>query len=376
MTVSPTVIVASADQALLDEVIRSLEDLPHWRLVGSASEPGELIASCGQQNPQVVLCDGRLAIELSRRMSRIEARLFIFDRASHQDALMAALQLQARGFVAWPQQRNELKHMVEKSLGAISQQQDVRSGTVVGVWAPKAGSGASTVAAHLAAAAVPHASCILVDLDLEHADQTEMFGMGAHDKDLTDLARVVDELSLPAIQSVSCEPSPGLRLILAPGPKATAPIDRRAVMKIVTGLSEHSDLVIADLPGADIRGARGCAAIGSLLMVVCPDLLSLRRARDAVHQLRSEEPLPTKTGVIINNYVRGEVTREDVEAVVGLPVVATIRPDPGMARAPSKASPSRSGIRLVEPVVMHLLGGERKPRRRRRSLDDLATPVR
>jgi MinD-like ATPase involved in chromosome partitioning or flagellar assembly len=194
---------------------------------------------------------------------------------------------------------------------------------LIAYWSVKGGSGTTVVAvthALLVARSAPSPSpVVLVDLAGEAAtvlgvrDVGSAF-FGADTAELLDRATpVVDGLVLvsagevgPALPDDSAAPAAGEQLVATLG-----------------GLN---NVVVVDcgVPAADGVAARVAAAADRSLLVVRPCFLAMRRAIAA--------PL-RPSGVVLVTEPQRALGRSDIEAVLGVPVVAEVPHGPVIARA-------------------------------------------
>ncbi len=354
MSVSPTVLVACDDPILLDEVIRHLEETPHWRLVASARSAGELLHSVKQ--PDCVLVSASLAIELAEhpRAAHLTTEIVAFGRQETTTALRAALKLGARGFVQWPQQREQLRALVEREV-VLPAPSATPSGDLHAVWAPKGGAGATVIAAHLAGAfARLGGRTILVDLDLDHADQTCVLGAESDTKTVGDLLRVADELSVATVQSVFWSHPLGFNAVLAPGHGTHVPeaSEVRRLLHTIRGMADH---VIVDLAsGANPVAVAAMEDASSVQVVLTPDLLSLRRARDSLKALRAAGLQTQGMNVVLNQAGASDITAKEVDAVLGIKEVTRIRADLQIYRLVNRGQLSPLACKLLSPLARRL----------------------
>lgn len=354
---SPTVLVVSDDLSLLDELVRHLEEIPHWRLVGSARGADELITQLRTQTPDAILMSEGPARELAARGDRtsLDGRVVVLGRGASVETLRAALDLGAKGFVVWPTEPRRLRGLVEEGL-ATEREASLSRGRVTALWGPKGGSGTSTLTAHLAGAMTRlGVRCILVDLDLEHGDQKAILGAAAETKTVIDLLRVVDELSPAVVENVAWQHPMGFGALMAPGsPGESGMVKTAEVVGMIEGIRELTDHVLIDLPSGfgDLIFA-GAEAADRLLLVVTPGLLSLRRAREAMRAFRSAGIDESVIEVVLNG-AGGDISPKEVHAVLGRPVVARIRPDTRLLRATDKGQLARSGLSQLEPLAARI----------------------
>jgi MinD-like ATPase involved in chromosome partitioning or flagellar assembly len=188
-------------------------------------------------------------------------------------------------------------------------------------WSSKGGAGTTVVAAALArlAAALEGPGALLVDLD---GDAGAVLGLP--DPESPGRAgglRAGERAPVDALARLEQPVAPGLALL--PRGAGTLPGDRAAVLAAV--LAGDARRVVADCGtvATDAAHALAVAADRSIL-VTRPCFLALRRARAAAIR-PSEVVLVTEPG--------RSITRHDIEAALGAPVIATVPFDPAIARA-------------------------------------------
>lgn len=365
--VSPTVLVASEDPALLDEIVRHLDQIPHWRLAASARSARELLEAIASHSPEAILVSDGLARDLAlvRSAANIgSARVVVIGRDEHPATLRAALHLGARGFVHWPREQKELRALVEE--GLTSSPRPGARGSLAMLWGPKGGSGTSVLAAHLTAALSSFGvDCVLVDLDLDHGDQSTILGAGTETKTFADLLRLVEELNPAVLESVAWRHPGGFRVILAPGsPGESSLVKGTEAVRVLGAIRETAAHVVVDLPSGFTELVYSVAEEASrIFLVVTPDLLALRRAREAMQLLDSSGTDAGRIEIILNRSRSGDISVSDVETVLGRPTVAQVPPDVGLLRAPDRGEISSSGRRFLEAVARRTIGLPEQQRR-------------
>ena len=354
---SPTVLVAADDPALLDEIVRFLDRIPSWRLV-TCTGPAETAVNAIESNyPDATVVTEGLAAEISEGGRPLpQGTLVVVGRRGDPSVLKAAIRLGARGFVEWPAEMQNLQAIVERTWSSAPAGR-TRAGQLYGVWSPKGGSGASTVAAHLAAAVAGHErACILLDLDAGHADQDAILGMDQHARTFADLLRMGAEISPAVVDEVAVVHPSGFRAILAsPDPAAggAKPADIASAVNVVR---HAADFVIADLPSTACEAALAvldqCTA-GYL--VLTPDLLSLRRAREALRIVRSGGAEGNRLEIILNQTGNGGVSARDAGQVLGLPVAREIKADISIYQAANRGKLSDAGRRALSKLARNMV---------------------
>ncbi len=378
MSASPKVLVACDDLILLDEVIRHLEEIPHWRLLRSARSIDELLR-LGNDADCILLSEG-LAPELVNhpRSGRLSAGVVLFGRQESTEALRAGLRLGARGFILWPEEQSQLRGMVEVEASAPVAN-SAPAGSLHAVWAPKGGAGASVVAAHLAGAfAISGRSTVLIDLDLDHADQTALLGAEPTNKTVGDLLRVADELSAKVVQSVLWSHPLGFRAVLSPAKLGQiGETNGAAVGRVLRAVREVEQNVVVDLPSGLNPVARATFdEATSVSVVLTPDLLGLRRARDLLERLYADGVSSEKIDVVLNQAGGPDITPKEVEAVLGVSAVTRVRADIQIYRAANRGELSPIACKILTPLAKRLasLAGAPLPAASRRAVA-LRTPA-
>ena len=357
---SPTVRVACSDPILLDEVIRHLEEIPHWRLLASAHSITELFNGLTSQADFVIVSD-MIATELAgdARALNLAGEVIVFGREESPQSLRAALSLGARDFLLWPEDQLRLREITKNQKAGINTEHRASLGGLHVVWAPKGGSGTSVVAAHLAAAMATftgRTKCILMDLDVGHSDQTAILQAEDEKKSILDLLRVADELSASMVESVAWQHPEGFRAILSADPRAeTAFVEAVDVAKVLATVRETADHVIVDLPsGVSEVATRVLREASTVLLVVTPDLLSLRRARHSFTLLRAAGVDPTGFIGLLNQAGGTDVSEKDVRSVLGLTTTFRVKADMQVYRAANRGELSLAGKRMLAPVARML----------------------
>jgi Flp pilus assembly CpaE family ATPase len=360
-SISPSVLVACDDLLLLDEVIRYLEEIPQWRLVAPARSAEELMRNAEVTAPDFVLMSDRIAVDLAGepllgRATQLEAGFVVFARQEASETLRAALRLAARGFLVWPQDRLQLKPIVEQ--GMVGQgSESVASGILHCVWGPKGGAGSSVIAAHLSAClAKLEKSTLLADLDLDHADQSSILQADANAKSLGDLLRLGEEVTAEMVRNVAWNHEAGFRVILAPGrfgeSSLLKPSQLARVLNVVREVADH---VVADLPsGLSDLNISVLEEASSIVLVLTPDLLGLRRAREAVRILRSAGVDTARMHAVLNQAGGVDISPKDIEQVLEVPKSTRLSADYQIYRMANRGQLSPRCCRLVMPLAKRL----------------------
>lgn len=355
---SPSVVVASLDPRLLDEVVRRLEELPHWRVMGAVTSLDELSALPDAADADALLVADDLAIRLAGAGGG-SSSVIVFSRVESAQGLRAALDIGARGFITWPSEIERLKALVES--GVESQRSGGRLSPLTALWSPKGGSGSSTLSAHLAGEVARLSSrTLLVDLDLDHADQTTVLGAGDENSGIADLVRVADELSQQSLDALTWQHAGGFRVLLAPGIPGEADLLKSTQMvSVLQSVRERSSHVIADVPSGYRELVIAVAEQATTLaLVVTPDVLALKRARDAMKFLRSSGIDASKVALVLNQWFSADISVADAEAVVGISAEVVVNASMEVFRAVGRGELASSLMTTLAPLAHRLEGSE------------------
>ena len=192
----------------------------------------------------------------------------------------------------------------EETVAAILALSNRRDGPI-GVWSPCPGSGATSVALHLAACLAESAACVLVDLDPRRGAAVRI-GCPPLDPDVTD----------PNLRTRPV--AGGFRLLEGELPRPDA-----------------STLVVVDGRAEDVLGARCTKHV-----VVVPS------GRSGVERSRSDlEALPGDAAVIVNRTGwGGELTRSGISQLLGRRVALELPFSPGLRDAEDRCELLRSPL--------------------------------
>jgi Flp pilus assembly CpaE family ATPase len=204
-------------------------------------------------------------------------------------------------------------------------------------WSVKGGSGTTVVAAALGLLlADTSPGAVLIDLA---GDAPAALGVpeppGPGVTEWLTASHPVDEA---ALERIAVDAGRGLRLVARGGHAGPPPPERvRALADILATRSGHAVVDAGVVPDQGSFSPLVERADSSLI-VLRPCYLALRRA--ANHPLRP-------AGVVLVTEVGRALSRTDVEAVLGVPVRASIPIDPGVARA---VDAGLLGARLPRPL--------------------------
>ena len=348
----PRPLVVSSDEELLDDLLRLL--------AAAGAEPelatgGPALRRGHREAPLVLLGADALTAGSLRSLPRRPGVVVVCAGELPAAGWAAAVEVGAERVAVLPADEAWL---LDRSAAAV--RAPVERGRLVVVGGACGGAGASTVAAALALAAPGGA--VLVDADpwgggldlLLGAEQVD----GLRWPDLTGLrGRVSGEALLAALPGVG-----GVRLVSA-GREAAGPVPDEALATVVEAARAAGGLVVADLlrpgPAGVGPGPQALLADADLSLLVVPARL---RAATAARVLVAADGSPWSPARLVVRSVPGGLTSEDVEEVVGRPVLAELPPDRGAVPRAERGEPpgvaARSPLGCLARRVLATLAAE------------------
>jgi secretion/DNA translocation related CpaE-like protein len=328
MTASNGILVLVGDPALREDVdrIAAAAGLP----VVHASDPSGRnvwIAAAA------VLLDVAAARRCAHRTLPRRGRVVLVVRSEpHAADFQAAIAVGAQHVMKLPAQDGEL--MAELSDAAEAFRDAARRGAVVGVIAGRGGAGASIFATALAQAA-PDA--LLVDADPWSGGVDLVLGSeGDTGLRWPDLALQGGRLSYTALRDALPQRR-GVSVLS--GSRTGSDIDAAPLGAVIDAGSRGGATVICDLPRRSTGAVETALDAADLVVMVAPaDVRSCAAAAAITPWLSAINP---NAGVVVRGPSPGGLTSADVATIVGLPLLAAMRPQRGVADALE-----RGGLRL------------------------------
>lgn len=292
-----TVLIAAPDQTAGYELRAQVEELDGFTIVDVAESTHRLQELVAQRDPEIVLIHEQVGpvpvLQVFREISarRPGTALLLLSEEFSPDVFAAAMDAGARGVLRYPVALEDLEGRLTSAGEWVTQMRrhlvndsadpDLGSrGRLVAVHGSKGGVGTTTIAVHLAhdsVTRVPGRSVCLVDLNLDNGDVADFLGI-EHRLDVSDLAKVADDLSAQTVGSAVHRNPSGLATVLGPAQIEDVGVvgDRETVL-ILAALRRQFDLVVVDC-GAAVNPASAAAVelADSVLLVTTPDLLALR----------------------------------------------------------------------------------------------------
>ncbi len=328
MTATNGILALVGDPALTDDVDRvaAAAGLP----VVHASDPSGRNAWTAAA---AVLLDVAAAQRCAQRALPRRGRVILVARSEPEAAdFQAAIAVGAQHVIALPAHDGEL--MAELSDAAEQSRDAGRRGAVIGVIAGRGGAGASVFATALAQTA---ADALLVDADPWGGGLDLVLGSeGEAGLRWPDLALQGGRLSYTSLRDALPQHR-GVSVLS--GSRTGNDIDAEPMGAVVDAGSRGGATVICDLPRRSIGAVETVLDAADLVVVIAPaDVRSCAAAAAITPWLSAFNP---NAGVVVRGPSPGGLTSADVATIVGLPLLAAMRPQPGVADALE-----RGGLRL------------------------------
>lgn len=244
-----------------------------------------------------------------------------------------AIAVGAQRVLTLPEQEDELVVLLADA--AESVRDDVRRGPVAAVVAGRGGAGASVLAAALALSV---ADALLVDVDPWSGGLDLLLGVETTaGPRWPDLALRGGRVGYPALRDAL--PRHGGITLLANG-RGGGEIDPAALAAVVDAGSRGGTTVVCDVPRRSTAAAEiALDAADLVVMVVTAEVRACAAAGAMVPWLSAINP---NVGLVVRGPAPGGLRAAEVAASVGLPLLAAMRPQPGVAEALE-----RGGLRIA-----------------------------
>lgn len=300
------------------------------------SVPGA-ISRMAQAHPDVVLAEiGELGDRMAQVFREIRAMpcspsLIAVHSAADAERILAAMRAGACEFV-YPPLEVHLKAALERVAGELAgRRRQGPGGKTLGFFSAKGGCGATTVACHVAVELhrqTPQ-KILLADLDLE-TGLIRFFMKTRTEYSVLDAAHNIDRLDAHFWRALVSNGMPRLEVIAAPAVAASAETPgEEAFQRVIRFARTLYDWIIVDLGRSlNPRTMTALEEIDEGFLVTTLEVPALYQAKQLITTLLSSGYGSERLRVILNRTPkRPEVTLEEVQTMLGLPVYAALPND-------------------------------------------------
>jgi len=286
----------------------------------------------------IVVGPGATVAELVERIESLDAATVCVD-VDVEAALAVGLAVELRT------RRPEVQVLTVASPSRVAAHVDGSGAAgrrVAVVLAPKGGSGKTTIAVNLAVALAERTpdDVVLVDLDALFGDAATVLGVRP-ERSLADL--VGGDVDTTAVKvCLTRDERSGVYVLAAPdGPHAGERIRPELASSVVSILANEFGTVVVDTAaGLDDHALAAVDRATDLVLVAGVDVASIRNLRMAIDVLNGMD-VPSSTRWLVVNHVEdgSGFALEEIETVLGLPVVVGVPQDRVVTRAADRGAP-------------------------------------
>jgi Flp pilus assembly CpaE family ATPase len=363
------VVVAIRDLPLHQEVLDFVARDGRIDVVASMTDAGPLAAALRAGAVDAVLCCPEIAAALaddeaagSPRADVERPRFCVVGPELTVPMLRRAIALGADAALRWPEERQALVEQIRRRR-RHGRSGGSPGGSVIAVHGTRGGAGATFIACQLAscvaAAGIP---TVLMDAGLAFSDVTAALGISgeAGARTVADLVPVLDELTPEHLARVLHAHAAGFSALLGPAADPPEGSDPALIRAAIGSLRELFRVVIVHTPhSADEATLAALDAADAVLLVTTLDLFSLYGGKRVLQRIA--RPDPRRARIVVNKAARASLGVADVERVLGLAPIGSVRLDSAVPRAQERGEllGPRSGraARDVERLASVLLDG-------------------
>jgi Flp pilus assembly CpaE family ATPase len=310
--------------------IGGVDGLCIYKSLGHYPTPYELHQVLSVFNPELVFLDitgSKEAVEIAKLIWDYDERVGIigFVGAPDRNQLSSAAEGGIRVVLEPPFNRNR---MAEAVLSVLDATKSLRSQNLFAFLPARAGSGATTVAAHFAAV-----------LGAEARERVLLMEADIHSGVLGPLLKLAPEQSIiEALENAHwlddenwtkfISKHERIDLLTAPTSGSFVRIARLACLRLLSFVRARYDKVIVDLPETLDEGTEAIVTRSKWVYIVSTaEPLFLLLARRRVEELKARGVADSRIGIILNRHTSKEAVIEEVENTLGRRVVGVIPND-------------------------------------------------
>jgi pilus assembly protein CpaE len=325
---------------LWEDLSRALKDLPvriGMELSEIPSDWPAFLDRMDRVRPDVVLLEvTRMAGQLEEIVKKIRSTagqpaVFAIRQNADSDAILSALRAGASEFL-FPPMAEPLKAALERLSESRQQlrEKSLRNGKALGFVSAKGGCGATTVACHVAAELARRGASrvLLADLDL----QAGMIGFLMKAKSqysMADAAANLQRLDHSYWQGLVSNGVPNLEVITAPSAPAAKQLPPAHLRQVLAFARTQYDWSVLDL-GRNVNPTTLALldGIDQTFLVTTQEVPALHQAKQIIQILFDAGYGRSQFHLILNRVTRRfDVTIEELESMLGVPVFATLSND-------------------------------------------------
>ena len=248
-----------------------------------------------------------------------ETAIFAASSKSQSDLIIRAMRSGCTEYVIKPIDRDQLLEALARVGGRRREKREQMAGQVVAFLSAKGGTGATTLAIHLAAHLAQTKKTLLVDLHPDLGDAAIFLALPRHQYHFYDLAENTHRLDAEFLQGFVVRHSTGLEVLPAPdGVDAPRRAGSEALQRIMEFLRVQYEFVVVDCsPGLDEETMAVIDLADYLYLVATPEIPSLRNVARHLEFFGRYDYPRDKIRVIINRHMKGStITDAQIEKAI------------------------------------------------------------
>lgn len=278
-------------------------------------------------NPEEAI---RLGPQISNEIPGIT--LVALSERTDPERIRAAMRSGYREFLVLPEDANLLRKAVREA--QTSEIDDVHAGQVIAFVGSKGGCGVTFLAIHLAAEVSQIEQVCVVDLDFSMGDVAAFLDLQPSNS-IQDLMRNLERLDERMLRgSVAVHPSKVHVLAQPTEPLGTEDIKGDDILRVLSVAADAYKYVLVDCGGRIDEATLTASSVADLVFIVTtPDVPAVKNAWRRLQLMDRLGVERDAVRLIVNKWEKtSELSHQDIETNLGVPVAATITYDPVSCR--------------------------------------------
>lgn len=307
-------------------------------LPASAATYEEALNAARKGRPQLVIvgvdANPEIAIRLGPQLASELPGLSLVALAERTDPerIRAAMRAGYREFVVLPEDSNLLRQAVKEA--ATAEVEDIHTGQVIAFVGSKGGCGVSFLGINLAAEVSQIEQVCVLDFDFSMGDVAAFLDLQPNNS-VQDLMKNLERLDERMLRgSVAVHPSKVH--VLAQPTELLGAEDVRGedILRVLSVAADAYKYVLVDCGGRIDEATLTTSSVADLVFIVCtPDVPAVKNAWRRLQLMDRLGIERSAVRLIVNKWERSsELSQQDIETNLGVPVAATISYDPESCR--------------------------------------------
>jgi MinD-like ATPase involved in chromosome partitioning or flagellar assembly len=259
------------------------------------------------------------------RMARPETAIVALLPMADESGIRVAAELSIPEILVLPYKAPEFSNAIFR---ALDRSAGVVKGKVHSFLPAKSGNGATVTALNVAESLARdfHRRTLLIEADIGSGPIAVMLNIQP-DQSVVDALESSGQLTDASWSRMVVKVN-GLDVLASSGVKSAAQTSRFSYFRLLTFAQQHYDDIIVDFPGVVDEAADPLLSHSEAIYVVCtPELTSMALARRRLYYLERRGMPDRSLGVILNRHDQSEISKEQIEEMIGHKIVAQLPND-------------------------------------------------